>query len=104
MNRKNIDEKVNRTLLSLKNMKELEPDPFLGQRLKSRLNDESLVYESKYPGFAFKPAFLVIVLLINIVTGIFFFTRQSDNNDQLIETVSDDYKINQTTYEYLGLN
>jgi hypothetical protein len=101
---KRILEEVEKTLNSIDNISKLETNPFLFTRIKARIVDNSVeqIREGK-TGFVLKPAVLILLLVINIVTAVFFFSNSTGQvtsaNTNLVESLTEDYQYSQTEYE-----
>jgi len=102
---KRIMEEVEKTLHSIDNITNLETNPFLFTRIKAKIVDNSVeqIKEGK-TSLVLKPAALILLLLINIVTAVFFLNSNSsgqavNKNTTLVESLTEDYQYSQTEYE-----
>ena len=105
-----IMQEVEKTLHAIDNIPELEKDPFLFSKLKTKIESNS-VPQIKNTWFSFKPAIaaFVLMLIINIITTFYFFKTTDSTaavvteQATLVKSLSKDYQITQTQYENLIL-
>lgn len=99
MNKENkIFEEVEKTLNAIDELPNLEANPFLFTRIKARIVNESIkqVGEEK-TDFVLKPVTLALLLVINIVTAVYFigFGSSSTSNTSIVETLKQEYGVTQ---------
>ena len=103
---KRILDEVEKTLNALDNVSKLDENPFLYTRLKLLIEKEhSESFNPKMKDFILKPAVLVIILIINIITALFFLqvTGSKQSTATLSEQLKNDYQVNQIQYQDLKL-
>lgn len=103
---KRISDEVEKTLNAVNELPRLEGNPFLYTRIKTVIE--------KYPSpvkkksiFVFKPVIIGLIIIINVITTIYFLQADIGSyppDESLIESLNNDYKINQSYYEYISLN
>jgi len=107
----NIDREVENTLNCLDMTEKIECSPFFYTRLIG--NIESLEKKQKHRIFKsdlinlLRPALLILIIILNIVTGIYFFnytTEQSQDRSDYIESLSEEFSIQQTNYTLSNIN
>ena len=105
----NIKREVEETLSSLGKTEKIECSPFFYTRLIG--NIESI--EQKHKVFEsdliklLRPTLLIFIIILNMVTGIYFFnytTEQSQERSQYIESLSEEFSIQQTNYILININ
>ncbi|MGD8780619.1 MAG: hypothetical protein PVH88_16835 [Ignavibacteria bacterium] len=95
---KKIEEEVKKTMDLLEEKGSVKPNPFFYTRVKARydeIKNTSTAKESSYVQLVLKPAFLAVVISLNIVSGYFLLKdeEQSFNRDDFINALSEDYSI-----------
>jgi hypothetical protein len=101
-----ILEEVEKTLNSIESLPKLESNPFLYTRLKSRIARESISTGNEKNKLAIlKPVGLALILVINIITAIYFFdvNGKTQSSNTLVNSLSQEYKTNQTQLENYNL-
>lgn len=101
-NRK-ISEEIEKTLNSLDGLQNLESNPYLYTRLKTRIEENSA--RSK-PSFLhkpeLKPLLFLLLLIINVITTVYFLesNKTSDTaKSSLIKSLKQDYQIDKIQYD-----
>ena len=106
--KRNIQEKINKTLDVLDKVEKIETDPFFYTRLSARLEKQ----ESK-PGFDWlfetpllKPILVGFVLVVNIISISHFVTAESTvlTDDEIVEMFNEEYFITQSSDSYSVIN
>ncbi len=107
MNRKiKIKKKVERAFQCLDEIENIECSPFFYTRLQSKI--KGLNYKRKHwydtlsDKFAFRPAFLAVVVLVNIISAVAVLKNgddQSGSRVELISEISEEYSLNQYYYD-----
>lgn len=98
-NEKQILDEVEKTLNSMDNMPVLNENPFFYSKLKTAIEREDVqrnIAESK--SFLLKPALLIIIVIINIITAVYYFgiSGSTSNTDEiLINTLRQEYSSSQ---------
>lgn len=93
-----ILEEVEKTLSAIDSLPKLEANPFLFTRIKARIKNESIKHASKVKtDFVLKPVTLALILVINIITAVYFigFGSNSTSNTSLVDTMKQEYGITQ---------
>ena len=109
---KNIEFEIEKTLESFSEYERFEGNPFLATRINAEI-DKKLESNTK-TSFSFqkvlklKPAFFILVMVLNIYTGITYFVSQSETDysrsDEITNLMdeftlsSDDYTIDGDIY------
>jgi hypothetical protein len=106
-----IEQEIEKTLDSLNKTEKIECRTFFHTRIMG--NIESMekkqkhnVFESDLIGLL-RPTLLILIIILNIVTGIYFFrytTQQSQERSQYIESLSEEFSIQQTNYTLMNNN
>ncbi len=102
-NEKQILDKVEKTLHSIDNLKNLESNPFLFTRIKTGLDNPTVNRKTSFTlSLGLKPIVLMIILLINIITAAYFFGSNTNQttSTSLVSVLQEDYQINQTSNEF----
>lgn len=77
---KRVQEEVEKTMSLLDRMENLEAGPYFYTRVEARLRSKEREEKTILPGFfaarVLKPAFLVLLLMINLIS-VFFFLKES---------------------------
>ena len=80
--RKRVREEVEKTMSLLDRMENLEAGPFFYTRVEAKLRSKEREKKIKLPGFlgagVLKPALLVLLLMINLVSAVFFLVGSKD--------------------------
>lgn len=106
-----IEQEIEKTFDSLNKTEKIECSPFFYTRLMG--NIESMEKKQKRNVFEsdlirlLRPTLLIFIIILNIVTGIYFFnyiTEQSQERSQYIESLSEEFSIQQTNYTLLNNN
>ncbi len=100
-----ILEEVDKTLNSIEKIPKLDANPFLFTRIKARFEKDSIIQvKRKEKNYLLKPIVLVLVLVINIITVVFFLRTSGTNQTDgllLAETLNKEYQLNQVqNYNY----
>jgi len=102
-----ILEEVEKTLNSFDHIPKLEENPFFFSRLKARIENNSITQvKEKAMGYVLKPVALVMILLINIITAVYFFkinTVAQNTQSSLVNVLSKDYQLDQTKLDNYNL-
>ena len=79
---KHIRDEVEKTMSLLDRVEKLEAGPYFYTRVESRLRSREKEEKAKLPGIlgvrVLKPAFLVLLLMINIISAVFFLVESKD--------------------------
>jgi hypothetical protein len=79
---KRVQEEVEKTMSLLDRMQNLEAGPYFYTRVQARLRSKEREEKTKLPGFfsarVLKPAFLVLLLMINLISVFFFLEEYGD--------------------------
>lgn len=105
-NDKKILDEVEKTLNSFDDIPKLEGNPYLITRIKSAIETDQVSTKRKLV-FSLKPVMIGLILLINILTGVFFLNADKTSYtsyDTAIQSLKYDYKITQTFNEYILSN
>ncbi len=98
-----ILEEVEKTLGSMDNISNLETNPFLITRIKTRIeNDNIIQVKRESRTFILNPIVLTVILIINIITAVFLFqsSRVSQSNQStLVNSLTKDYQFSQTKFD-----
>lgn len=97
---------VEKTLNAIDSLPNLDANPFLFTRIKARIENESIKHAGKVKtDFVFKPVTLALLLVINIVTAVYFigFGSSSTSNTSIVETLKQEYGIAQTQSDNYNL-
>jgi hypothetical protein len=94
-NEKQIIEEVEKTLQSMDNTPILNENPFFYLKLKTEIENEDVILNTgRAANFILRPAVLIFILIINIITAVFYF------NSSLSKTNTDELLINTLHKEY----
>lgn len=103
---KRILDEVEKTLHAMDNLEDLESNPFLYTRLKAEIesrNIEQAPAKAKSRIFL-KPVFLLIVILFNLITTVYYFNSfgtketQSNVSSSLTKIISQEYGFEKSYY------
>ena len=107
-----IEQEVKKTLEGFDAFKTIEPSPFFYTRLQAKIRTLEAQKEAKNSGFfglkALRPALVVLMLIFNVLsvgTALTLFREnvsQTDDRDQYLTAVVEEYALNQNDY-YLYL-
>jgi len=98
---KKIFEKIDKTLNAFERLPKLEANQFLFTRIESALDlEEQSEKRSIFGPFNLRYVGLAIILILNIIAGIYFFNshKRHSSKDQLIESLSKDYNLSQNEF------
>lgn len=106
-----IDEEIDMTLSSIYSNEKIECSPFFYSKLMGRIESQ----EKSREQFEFKfnirdylrPAFLISIVTINILTGIFIYKNSSEQiseRTEYIESLAKEFSIQQSNYTLTNLN
>ena len=80
--RKPVREEVEKTMSLLDRMENLEAGPYFYTRVEARLRSKEIEEKTKHPGIfvvrVLKPALLVLLLLVNLFSAVFFLSESKD--------------------------
>ncbi len=101
---KQIEEEVKKTMDLLNEKESTEINPFFYTRVKAKLDEvenTSAVKEGSYFQLVLKPAFLAVIISLNIVSGYFLLKEedQSYSREDFINAFSEDYSITDSDSE-----
>lgn len=98
-NEKQILDEVEKTLGSMDNMPVLNENSFFYTRLKTAIENESFRRdETESKSILSKPALLILIVIINIITAVYYFgiSGSSNNTDEiLINLLKQEYSASQ---------
>ena len=89
---------VEKTLSVIDGLPKLEANPFLFTRVKARIESESITNASKVKtDFVLKPVTLALILVINIITAVYFIGFGSSNvsGASVVDTMKQEYGVTQ---------
>lgn len=105
--KKQIEGEVKKTLELLDQIEEIKPNPYFYTRLQARLKKQEAERKGKTAGIfsweKLRPAFLTVVVVINIISGILFIQENNssaENRDKALDTIAKEYLMNQKDYIY----
>ena len=93
-----IAEEVEQTLRAFDQDELLEENPFLISRLKAGMNSRSPGRHEGFPvRFNPKYAFMVLILLINLITVVYYIDRNTTHRlqEELVSDLQEDFQIDQ---------
>ncbi|MCX6138092.1 MAG: hypothetical protein NTV54_11420 [Ignavibacteriales bacterium] len=96
-----ILEEVEKTLCALDDLPTIEANPFLFTRIQARLASEDVSRKTSLAGFIeLKPIALAVIIVLNIITAVYFFNSRSSeySKDQLIHSLSAEYNSTQNDF------
>ncbi len=103
-NKKRVEDEVLRTLSSLENLPEIEPDPYFYAKVRQRLDESAEPAENWLGrlifGYRLGPALLAAMILVNVGTAYVALggkDYESDDRDQYIEEFVDQYSLATTS-------
>ncbi len=101
---KKIEEEVRKTMDLLDEKDSTEINPFFYTRVKAKLDEienKNTVKESGYVQLVLKPAFLALIISLNIVSGYFLLKEeeQSLSREDFLSAFSEDYSITDSDTE-----
>ncbi len=101
-----IEKEVEKTLQQLDRFEKLESDPFFYTRLQARIKstqDQPLSSGlSSFIGRYFRLAFLVLLLVLNLISALLVFQNRNSSSDTQTSNISsfaDEYSINDKSYD-----
>lgn len=104
-NEKQILDEVEKTLGSMDNMPVLNENPFLYSKIKTAIESGDVKENTGTAvDFILKPAFLILILIINIITAVYYFNNggSATNTDEiLINTLRQEYSSSQNENYFL---
>ncbi|MDP3582642.1 MAG: hypothetical protein Q8S39_11965 [Ignavibacteria bacterium] len=89
---------VEKTLSTIDGLPKLEANPFLFTRVKARIESESIKHASKVKtDIVLKPVTLALILVINIITAVYFIGFGSSNvsGASVVDTMKQEYGVTQ---------
>ena len=89
---------VEKTLNAIDALPNLEANPFLFTRIKARIENESIKHAGKEKtDFVLKPVTLALLLVINIITAVYFigFESSSTTETSVVDTMKQEYGVTQ---------
>ncbi len=92
---KKIEKEIENTLDCFEQHPRLKANPYFYARLKARMELEKRK-DWKFVPIIFKPAFLLMILLLNAITIVSFFAGQSrpaDNREQLLKAFAQEMTL-----------
>lgn len=101
-----IEFEVEKTLESVDSFQRYEGRPFLHTRVMAQLNKPSGKRKVIPPRLILQPCVLGFVLLLNIFSGLYFFTNRTNGNqsrDQYIDQLAEEFSISNTSYDISNL-
>ena len=102
--KKKIEHEVEKTLQCFDSAEKLEENPFFYTRVKARIesrNNEAGKSLWQFGWSILKPAFLVLIIVINIITVTMYFTSkqsQTGYQEQLMQTFAQEFSLDQSSY------
>jgi hypothetical protein len=104
--KKQIEKEVEKTLQQLDHFEKLESDPFFYTRLQAKMkNTQNQHIQSAILSFAgrhLRPAFLILVLVLNLISALVVFQNRNSGSDSQtinLSSFADDYSINDISYD-----
>jgi|WetSurMetagenome_2_1015567.scaffolds.fasta_scaffold05480_4 hypothetical protein len=101
-----ILEEVEKTINSFEAVPKLRDNPYLFTRIKSTIETDQNFAKRKL-AFSLKPLIIGLILIVNILTGIFFINADKtfhSSDDTAIQYLKYDYQITQTYNEFTTSN
>lgn len=103
--KKSILNEVEKTLSSLDNVSNLEPNPYLFTRIKAHIEGDNIVQiKGEARNLIMNPVVLTIFLIINIVTVVFLFQSNSSSQNTLVNSLTKDYQFSQTKFDIFTMD
>lgn len=102
--KKKIEQEVEKTLRCFDQPQKLADNPFFYTRVKARIEKRSRQTDSNLWQFGWKilkPAFLVLIVVLNIFTITNYFTAdqsKTSERDQLLKTFAQEFALDQSNY------
>ena len=97
-----IEQRVMKTLQSLNTLEDIDAHPFLLTRLRAQIGEyEENKARSAYLRFYmrdFRPALLFLLLVFNIVSGVFMFHYHAERREDSLATFAEEYVFNQDVF------
>lgn len=93
-----ILEEVEKTLSAIEALPKIDVNPFLYTRLKARIEKEQIQHGGAVKtDFVLKPVTLALILIINIVTTVYFFGFGSSSKTEVsvVDTMKQEYGVTQ---------
>lgn len=98
-NEKQILDEVEKTLGSMGNIPILNENPFFYTRLRTAIENERFRRdETDSKSILLKPALLILIAIINIITAVYYFGTSSSSNNAdeiLINSLKQEYSASQ---------
>jgi hypothetical protein len=105
-NEEKIKEEVGKTLNAFDYINDLEANPYLLIRLQSKIESSELKEKGFLKGKILRPAILFIIVVINILTGVYFIDSGSRTStatkQQYFSKISSEYTLSHSYYS--GIN
>jgi hypothetical protein len=101
-----ILEEVEKTINSFEAVPKLRDNHYLFTRIKSTIETDQEFAKRKL-AFSLKPLVIGLILIVNILTGIFFINADKasyNSDDTTIQSLKYDYQITQTYNEFTTNN
>ncbi len=106
-----IEEEIEKTLRSVDNTEKIECSPFFYTKLMGRIESKEKSQEQSEFKFNIRdylrPALLILIITLNILTGIFIYENsagQKSERIEYIESLSKEFSIQQSNYTLTNLN
>lgn len=102
--KKKIEQEVQKTLQCFDSAEKLEDNPFFYTRVKARIESSKKQTTKNLGQFGWsllKPAFLVLIVVLNIVTVTFYVTSkqsQTSDQEQLLQAFAQEFTLDQSSY------
>ena len=102
-NKKNIEHEIEETLNGFSDFKRYEGNPFLLTRINAGIDKKKdFPTYNLQSVFNYKSAFMMLILVLNIYTGVEYFKSQTestyDRNNELI-SLMDEYVLSNDNYD-----
>ena len=105
-NEKKIFEEVNKTLNAFDHISDLDENPYLFTRLQAEIESSEKKEKGLLKEKILRPAVLIIILVINILTGVYFIDSASQTStiikEQYLLKISSEYTLGHSYYS--GIN
>ena len=106
-----IEEEITKTIQSIDSIENIECTPFFYTKLMGRIESQKKSREQSEFTFNIRdylrPALLISIVTVNILTGIFIFknsTEKISERTEYIESLAKEFSIQQSNYTLTKLN
>lgn len=99
-----IREEVEKTLNTFDNIEKLEENPYLFLRVQTEIEGLRTKDKGSLKGNILKPVILFLILVVNVLTAVFFLNSESEaasTRQTYLSAISSEYSISHSYYSQL---